>query len=888
MQEKLSHYEIKERIGAGGMGEVYRAHDTKLGREIALKLLPESLASDLERRARFEREARAIAALNHPNIVTVHSIEEDGGRHFLTMELVEGKTLSSLIPPGGMSLRQFFEIAIPFSDALAAAHAQGILHRDLKPDNLMVNHEGRVKVLDFGLAKLREEAADVEATVVASKMVTGEGRVLGTAAYMSPEQAEGKEVDARSDIFSLGVVLYEMATGKRPFSGETTISTLSSILRDTPPLASEVNPALPRHLSRVLKRCLAKDPSRRYQTALDVRNELEEFRSELDSGELALEASAVAQAIPHGARWKWAAGSLLLLVLVLAGYLVVSHTKKGVDTESGADRGVTLTQLTDMSGIESAPALSADGRQLLYVKDGEIFLQRVGGSNPINLTRNPADDFAPAWSPDGQQIAFCSSRDGGGIFLMGATGESPRRLSDSGFDPAWSPDASKIAYTMERVANPYARNSISALWVVEVASGKQTKLYDGDAVYASWSPDGKHLAFWTAEQGQRDIQAIAASGGTPVYVTRDLATDWSPVWDPLGGGIYFISDRDGYPNLFRIEVDPHSAEPKGKPRAVTTGTSFLGKLSISAGGDRIAYSSFTGNGRLELSSIDPATRSLTPRTDFFHVSNPLSQLALSRDGEFLAYSSSLPQEDLYTVRLDGSARRQLTNDIARDRGANWSPGDEWISFYSNRGGTYQLWSIHPDGTQLRQLSAIPNAQMDGAYWSPDGKQVLSWLFGTGNDFPVLLDAEDSQSWPLKTLEKVPTPGPGEVAWPQAWSPDGKRILAIVGKPEADDLYLGLCTLATGQYEILRREDGSRFRIALSGKANFSWMTGGLGILFFDDGHRQLVLYDPDTKKTTLLLENDPSFFTATASRDGSVVVIEHYDQTSDVWMVTLK
>jgi serine/threonine protein kinase len=888
MQENLSHYEIKERIGAGGMGEVYRARDTKLGREVALKLLPETLASDPERRARFEREARAIAALNHPNIVTVHSIEEDGGRHFLTMELVEGKTLSSLIPPGGMSLRQFFEIAIPFSDALAAAHAQGILHRDLKPDNLMLNREGRVKVFDFGLAKLREEAADVEATVVASKMVTGEGRVLGTAAYMSPEQAEGKEVDTRSDIFSLGIVLYEMATGKRPFSGETTISTLSSILRDTPPLANEVNPALPRHLSRILKRCLAKDPSRRYQTALDVRNELEEFKSELDSGELTLEASALARPADSYSRWKWAAGSLLVLVLVLASYLFFSRNEKGVDSESGAKQSVTLTQLTDLSGIESAPALSADGRQLLYVKDGEIFLQRVGGSNPINLTHNSADDFAPAWSPDGQQIAFCSSRDGGGIFLMGATGESPRRLTDTGFDPAWSPDGSRIAYTMERVTNPYARNSTSALWVVEAASGKKTKLYDGDAVYANWSPDGKRIAFWTATQGQRDIQTIAASGGTPVFVTHDPATDWSPVWDPSEDGLYFISDRDGYPNIYRIEVDPKRGVGTGDPRAVTTGNSFLGRLSISAGGERIAYSSFTGNGRLERSSIDPATRSLGPRTDFFHVSNPLMQLRISHDGKFLAYSSSLPQEDLYTVRLDGSDRRRLTNDIARDRGPNWSPGDEWISFYSNRGGTYQLWSIHPDGTELRQLSAIPNSQMDGAHWSPDGKQVLSWLFGSGNDLPVLLDAGDPARWPITTLQKLPTPGPGEVAWPQGWSPDGKRILAIVGKPEADDVYLGLCTVATGKYEIPLREDGSRFHIGLSGKVNLNWLKGGLGILFFDKRERQLVLYDPDAKKTTVLLQNAPSFFTATATRDGSQVVIETYDESSDVWMGTLK
>ncbi|NNE07918.1 MAG: protein kinase [Gemmatimonadetes bacterium] len=284
LNRTLAHYEIIEKLGEGGMGEVYRARDQKLGRDVALKVLSPELARDAERRHRFEREARAVAALNHPNIVTLYSIEEAEGVHFLTMEHVEGQTLSSSIVPGGMELADFFRIAIPLADALSAAHAKGIAHRDLKPANVMFDARGHVKILDFGLAKLLDSGSEAEETMVAGPDdMTGEGRIVGTVAYMSPEQAEGREIDARSDVFSLGIVLYEMATGARPFRGKTNISTISAILKDEPAPVTELRPVAPRHLGRIIARCLAKDPDRRYQTAIDVRNELEGLKDETDS-----------------------------------------------------------------------------------------------------------------------------------------------------------------------------------------------------------------------------------------------------------------------------------------------------------------------------------------------------------------------------------------------------------------------------------------------------------------------------------------------------------------------------------------------------------------------------------------------------------------------------
>ena len=267
------------------MGEVFLADDTKLGRKVALKVLARAHAADPERRDRFEREARAIAALNHPNIITIYSVEDLDGVLFLTMELVEGKTLTELIPPRGMSLEQLLHVGIPLADAVGAAHQRGITHRDLKPANVMVTEEGRVKVLDFGLAKLQEESPVGGLSVTVTKeQLTSEGRIVGTVAYMSPEQAQGKAVDARSDVFSLGVLLFEMATGEKPFKGDTNMSLLSAIIKDTPSSVTDLRQDLPRDVGRILRRCLAKDPEERYQTAKDLRNDLRLLKEDLDTG----------------------------------------------------------------------------------------------------------------------------------------------------------------------------------------------------------------------------------------------------------------------------------------------------------------------------------------------------------------------------------------------------------------------------------------------------------------------------------------------------------------------------------------------------------------------------------------------------------------------------
>ncbi|MCH7548059.1 MAG: PD40 domain-containing protein, partial [Candidatus Krumholzibacteriota bacterium] len=344
----------------------------------------------------------------------------------------------------------------------------------------------------------------------------------------------------------------------------------------------------------------------------------------------------------------------------------------------------------------------------------DIYLLRVGGANPVNLTEDfDGDDFHAAFSRDGERIAFYSERDGGGLFVMGATGELPRRVSDTGFNPSWSPDGKQLLYTTENVSDPYARSTRSGIWVVDIASGDKRQLYEGDAVAAQWSPLGTRIAFWSVKEGQRDIETIAVDGGDPIAVTNDIETDWGPVWSGDGGTIYFVSDRGGYPNLWRVPIDEISGQTRGEPQAVTTGTAVIQSVSLAATGGRVAYTTFNMSGAVMRAPIDPASAALTGEPEvIFRSSNPVLQQDISPDGQWLTYRTTLPQEDIYVMRLDGTGRRQLTDDKHRDRGPRWSPDGTSIAFYSNRRGSYDIWQIRPDGTALRPLTDDPDLDFD--------------------------------------------------------------------------------------------------------------------------------------------------------------------------------
>jgi serine/threonine protein kinase len=442
---KLGHYEILGRIGAGGMSEVYRALDPRIGREVAVKVLPPTYAKFADRMHRFEQEARAIGALNHPNLLTIFDVGSAEGKPYIVTELLDGQTLRSVMRDGGtpvrLPVRKAIDYGAQIAEGLAAAHERGIVHRDLKPENLFVTKDGRVKILDFGVAKLRSTGDFALADDETMEQDTSPGTVIGTVGYMSPEQVRGQAVDGRSDIFSLGTVLYEMLCGDHPFRSTSPADTMSAILREEPPELSGVPPGL----DRVVRHCLEKAPEQRFQSARDLAFDLEMLSSGSGTGPVA------AAPRPVDRRLLYAGATIAALLLgTLLGWWIRSRFE---GTHRSNPR---FTQLTYDEGIELAPSLAPDGKTFVFVRGGgaaaDIFFQRVDGRNAINLTKRcRSADTQPAYSPDGSLIAYRSECDGGGIFVMGATGESARRVAENCYNPSWSPDSKQLVCGSEGV-----------------------------------------------------------------------------------------------------------------------------------------------------------------------------------------------------------------------------------------------------------------------------------------------------------------------------------------------------------------------------------------------------------------------------------------------------
>jgi eukaryotic-like serine/threonine-protein kinase len=894
---RLGQYEILAPLGAGGMGEVYKARDPRLNRAIAIKILPQTTAADPEVRARFEREAQSVAALNHPNIVTIHSVEEADSLLFLTMELVEGRPVSEAMVTGGLPLELILKLAIQLADAVSAAHERGVTHRDLKPANVMVTPDGRVKVLDFGLAKLKESqpghAALTAMSAAPTRPLTSQGQIVGTVAYMSPEQAEGKAVDHRSDLFSLGIILYEMATGERPFRGDSNLSLLSAILRDTPRAVTEINRALPRELGRIIRHCLAKDPARRYQTAADLRNELAELKQDLDSGDMSAGSTQQSPVVPvvsvtSGLRGRWlpaAAAFVALAVVVAAAVFVVRALRQGEESSQAPAARVeaAFTRLTAQPGVEQFPSLSPDGGWIVY-SSGEpgsedIFLRSVGGQTPINLTKDSTEsDTEPAFSPDGERIAFRSERQGGGIFVMGRTGDSPRRLTEDGFNPAWSPDGNNVLYATENVVDPFDRESISQLWKVNVATGAKTRVSEGDAVQPRWSPHNYRIAYWTLDTaaggGQRDIYTMPSGGGEALPVTSDAALDWNPVWSPDGKYLYFSSNRGGSLNLWRVAIDERSGKTLGQPEPITTPSPYVAHLSFSADGQRLVYASLVLTSNIQRAAFDPATETFKGELTWVTRGSKFWIGAeLSPDGEWLAFASSREQEDIFISRSD--SLRQLTNDLANDRFPRWSPDGKRIAFYSTRSGNYQIWLIDPDGSGLQQVTEYAEGLTDPV-WSSDGARIAANDLYSNRVFIF----EPGKPWKDQMPQPLPPPPAGESFTANSWSPDG-RWLAGQDRPHPGHPRGGIViySLQSQTYERL-----TDFAGLFQGSV---WLSDSRRLLFGFQG--KLFLVDSQSKKVHEVLSVPGETLTGPGlSRDNRQIYFTRGTNEADIWMATLK
>jgi Tol biopolymer transport system component/predicted Ser/Thr protein kinase len=812
---RLGHYEILEPVGEGAMGEVYRAEDRRLGRRVALKVLRAVFSTDRWVLARFEQEARSASALNHPNIVTIYDIGNAGSSFFFAMELIEGRSLREVVREGPLAFARLIRIAVQIADAIACAHAAGIIHRDLKPENIMVTRDDRVKVLDFGIAKLAPEKPLVSTSPTVRIMFPTEpGIIVGTVGYMSPEQAKMEAADHRSDQFSLGAILYEMATGRRAFQKETAVDTLSSILHDEPePIGPE---AAPLPLRWTIARCLAKDREGRYSSSddlcRDLRMQSERVDEVLATAPAQRGTESGAPGAPRRIRARIALAALLAAVLAagVGGFLGARRGADGV--RSAGPAAAEFSPLTFLPGIESFPSLAPDGKTFVFVgKTGlrkDVFLQRIGGRNAIDLTADSGfDDDQPAFSPDGEQIAFRSERSGGGLFLMGATGESVRRLTTFGFNPSWSPDGSKIVFATEGIFDAATRETSSELWTVEVATGQRRRLTPGDAVQPSWSPHGDRIAYWGLPKGtsRRTIWTIAAGGsgpGAPEPVVADEALNWSPVWAPDGRTLYFASNRSGAMSLWRVGISEKTGRVLGPAQPLAAPAVWSGQAAVSRDGRTLLYTELERRMTLERAAFDLPAAALTGTPErVYDASQGVEGIDVSPDGKSIAFTSSPPNENLFLLRRDGSGLQQLTSGAPRRRGARWSPDGRWISFHSDSGGSYQIWMIHPDGSGLTRATTVPGGLVE-ARWAPDGARFLALAATDTCVFPGRNPAEPRAACPA--LPKVNAAG--DTFYANDWSPDGGLLAGEVWHAGGVAIP-GIVTYAFATHEYRRLTDG---------------------------------------------------------------------------------
>ena len=739
----VSHYQILEKLGEGGMGVVYKAMDTHLDRVVAVKVLPPERVADVDRKRRFVQEAKAASALNHPNIVTIHDIDSAEGIDFIAMELVAGKTLDRWIPRHGLRLNEALKYSVQVADALAVAHKAGIVHRDLKPGNLMVTDQGLVKVLDFGLAKLTEPATPGEDEATRTlKPTTEEGTIVGTVSYMSPEQAEGKKVDARSDIFSFGALLYEMVTGRRAFQGDSRVATLSAILREEPKPASQVVEGLPRELERIIGRCLRKDPERRFQAMPDLKVALEELKEESESGTLG---AVLAPRQPYRGWLAWTIALLAVAGMALALWFARSGVK-------APEPALSAVPLTTYPGFQQEPSFSPDGSQVAFSWDGEkqdnqdIYVKVVGTAGaPLRLTTNPALDYGPAWSPDGRFIAFLRKLSPGksALLVIPALGGPERKIgevsSERGEDLrspylAWAPDGNSLVISdRDSLTEPFA------LFLLLIETGEKRKLtlpspqLLGDSSPA-FSADGRTLVFSRfSDVGLGDIYLLPLSErleptGEARRITFENRGAASPAWSQDGHSIVF-SD---FNRIWRITA-PGSTGRESKPQILTSlGEQVLG-LSTSHRGERLAYSHLLYHSnlwRLRAPVLDVSPNAhdvIKPGTSgapFIPSTRDDAMPQFSPDGKKIAFMSDRSgNQEIWACDSDGSNSTQLTSfggpNVSTPR---WSPDGERIAFDSNAEGGYDIWVISANGGKRQRMTSHP-ANDGNPSWSRDGRWI---------------------------------------------------------------------------------------------------------------------------------------------------------------------
>ena len=871
---RLGQYEIVSALGAGGMGEVYRARDPRLGREVAIKVLSPQLAADPDALARFEREATSVAKLSHPNILSIFEFARDLNTAFVVTELVDGETLRARLANGPLSPRRAVAYALQIARGIAAAHARGIVHRDLKPENVMITRDDQVKILDFGLAKSVDLGGAPDVTRAPS-VLTNAGLVLGTFGYMAPEQVRGLPVDSRADIFAFGAVLYEMLSGSRAFGGETAADTMSAILSKDPPDLDIAKLSISPSLDRVVRRCLEKSPDLRFQSANDLAFSLETLSTGSTSTAVEPVTTKPAQRAgvvgASGGRIPWAVATVAVVAAAVGWF-----GNRPATPEQGWSQ---FTRITETAGEETSPTLSPDGSTVAYATriNGrwDIYSQRVGGRNATPIVNDPQrDEAGPAYSADGSLLAFHESDNEGGIFVAGATGESVRRVTDGGFDPAWSPNGQQIAFATEEITEPATRLGDSALYIVPAAGGSPRKLSEGDAVQPAFSPSGERIVYWSNTGGQRDIFTVAAAGGPRLAITNDPAIDWSPTWSRDGRFIYFASDRGGAMNLWRIAVDQSSGVASGSPEPVTAGVqASAGLPRFSRDGSRLVFRSRVSSVNPVAIPFDPVTLQAGTPTVLDTQNNVRLPSDVSPDGKQVVYFSiGERQEDIF-IGSPGEPIRRITDDAPRDRGAVFTPDGRSLIFYSNREGQWGIWAVGLDGGGLRKIS-IPASGAVYPFVSPRGDTIV--FVGTDGRSTFTIPVSPAAGEQPTRLAGAAVDGRYFTA--TAWSSDARRITGYLVTESGRPSGVGVYDVAAGKTSVVTADKAFAVK----------WLNDDRRIIYFTSDGRELVVVDTASGKRTTVDVRLPGpsiddLFTIT--RDSRTIYYGAARAEADIWIV---
>ena len=753
---KIGQYEILSPLGAGSMGEVYRAHDTFLSRDVAIKVLPELVTFDPERLRRFEREAKAAAALSHPNILAVYQLGTYQGMPYLVSELLEGLTLSEVLRRGPLPLRKALDYAVQITRGLSAAHEKGIVHRDLKPDNLFVTKDGRIKILDFGLAKVlpfKENVNELAPTV------TLPGVAVGTIGYMAPEQVRGQPTDHRSDIFSFGAILHEMVAGKRAFLKATDADTISAILNEEPATISQLAPVTPVALDRVIQRCLEKNPELRFQSASDLAFALEALSDPSIATPSGMHAIPKLEPVKRRPLWLFVA-PVVVVILALAYLLlrpppqptVINYVQLTHDGQPKSLIGTDGTRLYLGIGIGESAKLSPHGLAQMSVTGGE----------PRQIAVLPSSDMVPVdLSPNGSEVLVVDGQGApprGPLITFPILGESPRRLGVSAETAAWSPDGKTLAYT-----------DLGDLHMSRADGSASRKLLSipGDILNVVWSPDGQHLRFDSSDSGatgQRMEWEVAADGTELHRLLEGWHTppdECCGKWTADGNFFVFQSQNQlwALPQKTLLQRDP-------KPILLTSSPMALSSPLPSKDGKKLFLIGRTYRG--ELTRYDMKSSQFSPFLSGISAEFP----AFSKDGQWVAYVS-YRDGALWRSKVDGSERLQLTYPPMYPVLPRWSPDGKAILFFefgSNTDRPASIYEISPDGGTPRPLLPDDHSQQFDPNWSPDGSKII--FAGASNDPASSVRILDVASGKVSEL-----PGSRGFYSPR-WSPDGRTIAAF--------------------------------------------------------------------------------------------------------------